>query len=84
MNQNDRREAKRIQKEQEAREIDAIKKEMKALLASMPNEWSNWDIVKTQDYKAFYQKATSKLGLIRPKIEDIRRIKIEALEWYKP
>lgn len=83
MNQNDRREAKRIQKEQEAREIDAIKKEMKALLASVPSEWGNWDIVKTQDYKAFYQKAISKLGLIRPKIEDIRRIKIEALEWYK-
>ncbi len=79
----ERREAKRIKKEQDAAEVAKLIKEIQRITAKMPQKWREWGVIETQQFKAFYRdEMMKKISLKRPKLEDIRRIYGEVNEWY--
>ena len=57
---NGKREAARIQKEQESIEIARLVCEIRPVISKIPTDYSGWDIIKTRQFKEFHALATKK------------------------
>jgi len=78
----ERQEAKRIQKEQEAEQIAKLIGEIKPVIGKPPKSWRDWDLSKTQQFKAFHAEATKKGNSYRIKLDDLIKIRCQIHNWY--
>ena len=80
---NERQEAKRIQKEQEAQQIKKLVAEIKPTISKVPANYGQWDIQKTQKFKEFHALATKKVNSARRKLDDLMQVSRDAFVWYR-
>ena len=79
---NGKREAARIQKEQESIEIARLVCEIRPVISKIPTDYSGWDIIKTRQFKEFHALATKKINMQRIKLSDIVSIRQQVKQWY--